>query len=197
MELSDDIRNRSAALLQQLLADPRTAPQAEELVAKINPTATFPMRDAREAVIAPVMGELEKERARVAALEAKWAAKEEAEAAAASRRAEDALMARLDRVKAKRGFSDEMMSNVMDRMREQNNPDVDAAAAWVAESIPKPAPATGHDFLPSGVDPLGLNANKDFFDGLMDTGPKGADLWLDKTLRSIASDPEFARLGGG
>jgi hypothetical protein len=90
-----------------------------------------------------------------------------------------------------------MMSNVMDRMREQNNPDVDAAAAWVAESIPKPAPATGHDFLPSGVDPLGLNANKDFFDGLMDTGPKGADLWLDKTLRSIASDPEFARLGGG
>ena len=192
-DLDHDIEKRGAYLLNQLLGDPRTAEEAEKLVAKINPNAQFPMRDRREALIAPVMTELEKERARVAALEAKWAARETADAEAAQRRAEDELLARVENVKAKRGFSDEMMTKVMDRMRANNNPDVDAAAAWVAESVPKAGPATGHDFLPTTVDPFGTTSGEEKWQSLH----KDPDRWLTSELRSIAKDPEFARLGGG
>ena len=58
-DLDHDIEKRGAYLLNQLLGDPRTAEEAEKLVAKINPNAVFPMRDRREALIAPVMTELE------------------------------------------------------------------------------------------------------------------------------------------
>lgn len=190
-----DIHVRSAQLLTQLLGDPRTAARAEELVAQINPQAKFPMRDAREAVLEPVRGELEKERKAREALEARLAAREEREAAAERQRQEDDMLARMEAIKSKRGFSDDLMQKVIDRMRANNNPDVDAAAAYVAESVPKPGPALGNDFLPQHVDPLGLNGNKDYYDGLMDTGPQGADRWLDKTLRNMVRDPEFARLG--
>lgn len=196
-DFDNDLANKSVTLLNRLLADPSTAVEAEKLIEKINPSADFPMRRAREAVLAPVMSELEKERARVAALEEKWASREKADAEATQRRAEDEMLSRIEKVKARRGFSDDMMATVLQRMRDQNNPDVEAAAAWVAESVPKKAPAAGHDFLPSNVDPLGLSTHTDFYEGLMDTGPQGADRWLDKTLRGIVRDPEFARMGGG
>lgn len=192
-----EIAQQSAHLLNQLLGDPRTAPDAERLIQTLNPKAEFPFRQQREAVLAPVMGELEKERARVAALEEKWAAREAAETARETKRQEDEIIARMEQVKAKRGLSDDAMQRVMDRMRANNNPDVEAAAAWVAESAPKPPPAAGYDYLPSTIDPLGLSANQDFYEGLMDTGERGADRWLDKTLRNMVRDPEFARLGSG
>lgn len=182
---------RSAALLDNMLTDPRTADQAESLVQLVNPQAKFPMRERREAIAAPFMGELEKERKAREALEAKIAAREEREAAEAQAKHEAALLERMEKVKAKRGFSDEMMQRVMDRMRDNNSPDVEGAAAFVAESVPKPAPATGHDFLPTTVDPYGATSGDEKWKALH----ANSDQWLTNELRAISRDPEFAKLG--
>jgi len=186
-----ELHSRSAALLSQLLGDPRTAADAERLVAQVNPQAQFPDRARREALLQPVMGELEKERAARAALEARLTAREEKEAAREQQSQEAALTARLAAVRDRRGFSEETMGKVIQRMRDQNNPDVDAAAAWVAESVPKPPPATGHDFLPTGVDVYGSQGNDKKWESLH----ANPDRWLTQELRNISADPEFARLG--
>lgn len=186
-----DLHQRSAAILANLLGDARTAAEAEKLVATINPNAQFPGRAQREAVMQPVMAELEKERSARAALEAKITARETAEAEAAQRAQEEALTARLANVQKARGFSEEAMQRVIGRMRDQNNPDVDAAAAWVAESVPKPAPATGHDFLPSTVDVYGSDGTDEKWKALHDNPQR----WQTAELRNIVNDPEFLRLG--
>lgn len=188
-----DTHHRAATLLQSMLADPRTAEKAEELVMQINPTAKFPMRERREALTAPIMGELEKKQKALDALEARLTARDERDAAEAAKRQEDSLLSRIDTVKRQRGFSDEMMDRVMQRMRDNNNPDVEAAAAFVSESIPKQAPATGYDFLPQQVDAFGSGSGTDQWKALH-ANPDG---WLTSELRSIAKDPEFARLGQG
>jgi hypothetical protein len=85
------------------------------------------------------------------------------------------------------------MDRVMSRMREKNNPDVEAAAAWVVESAPKPPPATGYDYLPSTVDPYGTASGDKAWEGLH----KDPQQWMTAELRAIVRDPEFARMGGG
>lgn len=186
-----DLHQRSAAILAQMLGDPRTAAEAEKIVATINPNAQFPGRQAREAVLQPVMAELEKERAKFTALEARIAAREAKEAEADQRNQEADLTGRLESVRAKRGFSEEMMTKVITRMRDQNNPDIDAAAAWVAETVPKPGPAVGHDFLPSTVDAYGSSGANEVWKPLHDNPQR----WQDDMLRNLKNDPEFLRLG--
>lgn len=63
------------------------------------------------------------------------------------------------------------MQAAFDRMKAQNNPDVESAAAWVASNIEKASPVSGSGYTP--VNPFGINApephyellNKDPFDG--------------------------------
>jgi len=186
-----ELHARSAALLDKLLGDPRVAPQAEELIAKVNPDAKFPGRDMRDAMLTPVKAQLDQERAAREALEARLNARDAADAAAKQTQAEQDLMNRLNSVKSKRGFSDDVMNRVMDRMREQNNPDVDAAAAYVAESIPKPSAVAGLDYLGGNVDVYGAVSGDTAWKGLHEN-PNG---WLTQELRNIAHDPEFARMG--
>jgi len=180
-----------ANLLERMLGDPRTAEQAEKLVETLNPSAEFPLRRQREAVLTPVMAELEKERARVAALEAKWAEREAKDREREEKAQETDLARRLSAIQAKRGFSDETMQKVMNRMREENNPDIEAAAAWVSESLPRPGPMAGHDYLPSTVDPFGTASDDAAWANLH----KNPTRWQDDELRSIIRDPDFLRLG--
>ena len=199
-----DLWQRSTALLDRMLGDPVDAPAVEAIIAKHNPQAQFPARAAREAITTPLMGEVDKVRAETAAqletertarteLQARLDKREADELAAAQRAQDSALTDQINAIKTRRGFSDETMERVLNRMRETNNPDVDSAAAWVAESIPKPLPATGHDYLPSQVDVYGGitdDANK-AWDGLRQDPTK----WQTQELRDIVRDPEFLRLG--
>lgn len=188
-----DLASRSAELLSKMLGDPRTAARAEELVSQINPDAKFPQRDMRNAILQPVEARLEAERARVEALETRLNTRDAADAEARTQRDQDAMMTRINTVKAKRGFSDEAMEKVIQRMRDNNNPDVEAAAAWVADSMPKPGPATGHDYLGGNVDVFGSQSESDQWKGLT----ANPDKWLTNELRTIARDPDFARMGQG
>jgi hypothetical protein len=199
-----ELWQRSVALIDRMLGDPAVAPQAEDLIKRVNPNAVFPARASREALMAPVNEAVEKVRAdtdarvkaaeeSAAAIQARLDAREAREAEAAAAAETNALQTRLTEIQSRRGFSEETMQKVLARMREQNNPDVDAAAAWVAEGIPKPLPASGYDFLPSQVDVYGGitdSANK-AWDGLREN-PSG---WQTQELRNIVKDPEFLRLG--
>lgn len=186
-----ELTQRAHNLLNNLLTNPGTAPSVEDAIAKVNPTAKFPGREAREAQYAPVRSEIEQERAERLALQKRLDDRDAADATAREKSAEDALLARMSSIKSKRGFSDEMMDKVVTRMREQNNPDIDAAAAWVSESLPKPGPIVGHDFLPSTVDAYGTASKDKAWEGLH-TNP---DKWQTDELRSIVRDPEFLALG--
>lgn len=199
-----ELWQRSTALLDRMLGDPVDAPAVEAIIAKHNPAATFPGRAAREAIVNPLMEAVDKRAAEIQAkldaeaaarteLQAKWDARETAEAEARQKAQETALTNRLTEIQTKRGFSDETMQKVLERMRENNNPDVDAAAAWVAESIPKPLPTSGHDYLPSTVDVYGSSEDPatTAWKGLHENAQK----WQTDELRAIVRDPEFLRLG--
>lgn len=202
-----ELWQRSTVLLDRMLGDPVDAPTIEDIVKKHNPDAVFPGKAAREAIVTPLMGAVEKKAAelqakldaeaeKTTALQKRWDDREAAEAEQRAKIAETDLENRIKGIQAKRGFSDETMTRVLDRMREQNNPDVDAAAAWVAESIPKPLPATGRDFLPSTVDVYGSSAN-DPKETAWKNLHENPTQWQTEELRSIVKDPEFLRLGNG
>lgn len=68
-------------------------------------------------------------------------------------------------------LTDEGMQAAFERMKEQNNPDVESAAAWVASNVSKAEPVMGSNYTP--VNPFGINEpephyemlNKNPFDG--------------------------------
>lgn len=199
-----ELWQKSTALLDKMLGHPVHAPMAETIIKDLNPEAVFPGRAAREAIVNPLMSavdkraeelnaKLEAEAAARGELQAKWDARETAEAEARQKASETALTNRLTEIQSKRGFSDETMQKVLERMRENNNPDVDSAAAWVAESIPKPLPTSGHDYLPSTVDVYGSTEDPatTAWKGLHENAQK----WQTDELRAIVKDPEFLRLG--
>jgi hypothetical protein len=182
-----ELAQRAHNLLNNLLTNPGTAPSVEDAIAKVNPNAKFPGREAREAQYAPVRSEIETERAERLALQKRLDDRDAKEAADREKNAEDTLLARMSSIKSKRGFSDEMMDKVVSRMREQNNPDIDAAAAWVSESLPKPGPVVGHDFLPSTVETYGSETSDKKWEGL----EKNPQQWMDNDIRKIVRDPRF------
>lgn len=68
-------------------------------------------------------------------------------------------------------LTDEGMQAAFQRMKEQNNPDVESAAAWVVSNITKAEPVSGSGYAP--INPFGINQpethyellNKNPFDG--------------------------------
>ena len=68
-------------------------------------------------------------------------------------------------------LTDEGMQAAFQRMKDQNNPDVEAAAAWVSSNISKAEPVSGSSYTPNN--PFGINQpethyellNKNPFDG--------------------------------
>lgn len=179
-------------LLERLLNHPEAGTASlEDLVVKVNPTAKLTVKEAREALLAPMEARFKAEADKREALEKRWEERETREKAEADKALENQFVERLAKIKNKYGFSDEMSEKVTARMREQNNPDVEAAAAWVAETLPRPAPAVGHDFLPSTLDPFGSATGDKAWEGLH----KSPDQWQTAELRAIVRDPEFLALG--
>jgi hypothetical protein len=178
----------ATGLLDKLLRDPKTARQTEDLIRTVNPAASFPGRDLAESYVQPALTE---------AAAARAEAKEAKEALAADRaeRAEQAqiakLEARLEAARKKYGWADDTIAQqVLKRMQEQNSPDVDAAAAFVNESLPKPPPVNRatSDYLPSQVDLYGSQSKDEGYRKLHEN-PWG---YFDGEVRSVLADPSLA-----
>ena len=87
-------------------------------------------------------------------------------------RAESTLRERLESVKTLYGFTEEGMQTVIKRMRDQNNPDVEAAAAYVNGLAPKPSPVKSSGLFPTKLNPFGA-----------------ADLSDDPAIKKLHTDP--------
>ena len=95
------------------------------------------------------------------------------------------FQSRLDAVRKTKNFTDEGMKKVIDRMKEHNNPDVEAAAAWVLSQEPK-AP-TQSAFAPQTMDVFGSGSgDKEWAD--LNKNPVG---YFDKVCAEILNDPQY------
>jgi hypothetical protein len=78
------------------------------------------------------------------------------------------------------------MEKVFSRMKEKNNPDVEAAAAWVTDHEPKQSPLTNSSYSPAGMDVFGSSSGDKEFEEINKHAFDGK--WFDKEVRSINED---------
>jgi len=180
-----DVYQRSAALLDKLLGTPDTALEAERLIKRVNPEAKFERSEIAALYTKPIQDELATTREELAALKKQA---EEERAARAEHDREAKLMERLTKAQRKHGFDEATMTKVMERMREQNNPDVEAAAAFIAESVPKPAPVAGNNTFPGTLDVYGTQSKSEEFKGFHDNWRTA----FDGEVRKILADSSLA-----
>jgi len=145
------VARKSVETLAKLLKHPKHATAIKRAIREVEPNANFPELDAEDQFVAPMRTELQGVRDQVASLGEKM---EKFLQASTDRDAENALASDFSAVQKKYGFTEGGLRKVMERMRDKNNPDVEAAAAFVNESIPRarPAAATGTDHLPQNFD---------------------------------------------
>ena len=178
---------KSVEVLAKLLKHPKIAGQVKRAIREVEPNANFPELDAEDQFVEPVRKEVEGVRGEVKGLADRL---DKMIQAAEDRDAEGALASDFQSVQKKYGFTEDGLRKVMERMREKNNPDVESAAAFVNESIPraKPATATGTNHLPESFN------LKTMFGGGDDASEKATaaskDPWafFDAEVRDILND---------
>ncbi len=183
-----ELHARAANLLENLLHNPKTARQAEDLIKLVNPDAKFPARDLADSYAAPVIEE---------AKAATKLAKETADALAADKAERDEQRRisdytdRLAKAQQKYGFDDKARDAVLQRMKEHNNPDIESAAAYVYDQLPKPPPVNARNtdsYLPSKVDLYGSVTRDEKFKKLHDNPQQ----YFDDEVRAVLNDPALA-----
>lgn len=183
-----EVQAKSFALLDTLLRNPKTARTVEDQIRQVSPDAQFPARDLAESYLAPHLERLTAAEADAKAARAELAAdRAEREQAALT----DKYTRRLDTAQKKYGFDDAARDQVLQRMRDNNSPDVEAAAAFVNESIPKPPPmnrSIADGFVPAKVDLYGSQSKDKAWENLH----ANPDKFFDDEVRAIMSDPALA-----
>jgi len=183
-----DLQSRAAGLLDTLLRNPKTARDAAKLVREVNPDAQFPTLDLAESYAAPLRAEIDETR-KVA--QAATKALEEFQAKQAEKEQVADLTTRLTKAREKYGFDDAKAEEVLKRMRDQNNPDLEAAAAYVYDQTPKPPPTTprtSDNYLPSKVDLYGSVSRDEQWKKLHDNPQQ----FFDDEVRAVLNDPALA-----
>lgn len=178
---------KSVEVLARLLKHPKLAGQVKRAIKEIEPNANFPELDAEDQFVAPVREEVSGVRKDVQGLTDRL---DKLIQQGTDRDAESALASDFSAVQKKYGFTEDGLRKVMTRMQEHNNPDVESAAAWVNEGIPraKPASATGTNHLPQSFN------LKTMFNGSDDADERAAsvskDPWafFDSEVRSILNE---------
>lgn len=124
--------------------------------------------------------------AKIDAWEKKQLEKERLEADKIS---ESAFTSEVEATRKKYQLSAEGMEKVFSRMKEKNNPDVEAAAAWVTDHEPKAAPLSGSNYSAQNLDVYGSGSgdkawetlNRNPWDG------KFADMEISKITQDFAN----------
>lgn len=172
---------KAAQLLDKLVTDPEHGAAAKRMIKKINPEANFPEVDIEDRVTAAVAERTAAFDAKVKAWEDKQA---ERDKAAEDARIESDFAKRLDAVKGRYRLTDEGVDKIIERMRAQNSPDVEAAAAWLNEQTAKPAPPPGSNLLPSTLDLWGTQSKDEAFKALHDNPMS----YFDREVRAVLAD---------
>lgn len=176
---------QSGKVAEQVWNDPKHGMSLKALVKEAIPDANIPeldvlnqtnkVRDEASAkfdAMAERMAKYEEENNK--RLEAQNVEKEEAKFAS-----------RLEAVRKSKNFTDEGMKKVIDRMKEHNNPDVEAAAAWVLSQEPRVP--TKSAYAPQPMDLFGANsADQEVIEWNQNPVSK-----FDKTVAEILNDPQY------
>jgi hypothetical protein len=99
---------------------------------------------------------------------------------------ESALVKSLDSARKKFHLTDEGFDKAITRMKEMNNPDAEAAAAWVASQEKKAKPVGSSSFAPSALNLFGSNKVDDTLADLH----RDPIAWQDATIQTMLD--EFA-----
>lgn len=188
VELTKDAYDRLMAiksLMDKAWDDKDTGASFRATLKKVDPSLKIP-DDLAASAIEPVKGELAESRKETKELRErldKFLTDTKDEKDTASLRAD------LDRAKKDFGLDDDGMKLVMQRMKDKSNPDVEAAAAFVARSIPKPKPLA-NEGLGGGIDTLfGTTKKEDAFEALHTGGdPFKPGGWFDREAQKILNE---------
>lgn len=116
-----------------------------------------------------------------------------------SEKEEAALSKEIKAVQKESGLTEEGMKKVIERMKEKNNLDVEAAAAWVLSKEPKPQPTkTSHNFSQSKFNGKNLSQGGDSesVEKLL-SGKMSNDDYFDHVVNDVLNSPENQiELGG-
>ena len=167
--MSDDIVEVSRSLLANLQGtakltndlwnDPTIGPKVKELVKDKYPNANIPevdlARNAKKAESEILTKVEETNKATLARIEAFEKAQKEKEDKDVTARAEREFASDVESVKKRYQLTDEGMAKVFDRMKAKNNPDVEAAAAWVTDNEPSKAPLNSSGYVDPSFNPFG------------------------------------------
>jgi hypothetical protein len=160
---------RAQSLLDGLWNDKEHGMALKRMVKAKLPDARIPELDIAEPMLAPVKAELEEQKKANKTLADRLDAREAAEKEA---KEDSDLTTSLAQAKKEYRLTDDGMAKVIKRMKDTNNPDPAAAAAWVTDHEPKPNPVAASSWSPSDLNLFG-------------TGTKSAD----EDIQSLHQDP--------
>jgi hypothetical protein len=100
-------------------------------------------------------------------------------------REESNFSKKLDAVRRAYNFTDEGMKKVTERMKEHNNPDVEAAAAWVRSQEPKVP--TQSAYAPQTMDLYGSHSGDKKWEELN----RNPVAFFDREVLEILNDPQY------
>jgi len=174
------------ALMDKTWDSKETGSKLRALLKTVDPNLKTP-EDITDSVIAPVKGEMEETRKQVTGLTERLD-----KFLTETKDKDDTATLRADLAKAQKkfGLDDEGLTKVMQRMKDKSNPDVEAAAAWVASEAPKPMPISDHGITPLGADLFGTTKEDDKWKGLQTGGdPFRPGGWFDQEAIKILNEP--------
>ena len=182
------VRNKALALLDKMAADPKDGMAFKKKIRELVPDAKFPELDIVASATTPILEKLEEQTKLSKTLADRldsWEknqkdGKEEAE-----------LQSQLDRVKKTYSFTPEGMQKLVERMKEKNNPDVEAVATWVAAQERKARPVTDSALMPSALNLYGSKTPDDNWKALNEDPIGWADQEILKVMQEFA-DAEAA-----
>lgn len=164
------VLTRAKNLLDRVWNDPEDGLNFKKKVKNLIPNAIIPeVEAANQTALEKRFAKEAEERAAIAGRLDKW------ESARKDEKEEGELSKTLNKVKSDFRFTDEGMDLVVSRMKEKNNPDAEAAAAWVLAQDKKNAPISKSNYSPASMnlfgagkeDAMWADLNKDpvaFFD---------------------------------
>jgi hypothetical protein len=167
--MSDDIVEVSKSLLARLQGtdklitdvwnDPLVGPKIKELVKDKYPNANIPevdlARNAKKSESEILTKVEETNKATIARIEAFEKAQKEKEDKDANKKAEDAFASDIEAAKKKYQATDAALEKAFARMKEKNNPDIEAALAWVTDHEPKQTPLAASNYSDPTFNPFG------------------------------------------
>lgn len=198
--MSDDLVEISRSLLNNLQGtakianalwnDEKIGMSVKERTKELLPNSNIPELDAFRTVKkseSEILTKVEeKEKALSARIEAFEKSQRERDEKDSNLKAEREFAADVDATKRKYQLTAEGMEKVFSRMKEKNNPDVEAAAAWVTDHEPKQSPITNSSYSPQGIDLFGSSSGDKEFEEINKHAFDGK--WFDKEVRKINED---------